>query len=149
MNRYSVTIPIIISILLLSCRSSVHFFGTPENEVDQWEAEEELIIIQSAVNALMAHPETPIIDLMTDPRVACSKGDCVMCDGDPTFAECTQKMADVPGGLITLSDNPGEAGNQVKPLTAYIEIDIAKHAYCVHPDGRTDGFLQDGTRIEY
>jgi len=107
----------------------------------------ELAEVELAVARVMAAPAPDVIDLTTDSRLACDQGGCVMCDDDPTVNECTRNMGNVPGGLITLSDNSGEGYSQVYPVSEYLDEDTTEHYYCVHADGRVEGFLEDGTNI--
>ncbi len=103
----------------------------------------ELADVELAVARVMAAPAPAVMDLTTDSRLACGQGGCVMCDDDPVLEECTRNMEE----LITLSDNPGTGSNQVYPVTEYLDKDTTEHYYCVHADGRVEGFLEDGTNI--
>lgn len=127
---------LVLSLVLVAC-------GGDDLSEEEEIAGVELWSVNLGVKKMLLDPEMPVNDLVTDMRLACGDGGCVMCDDDPTVDECTNDI----NKLITLSDNAGEGENEVEQIGRYFSKHNTSNYYCVESYGGVLGFMPDGRRI--
>ncbi len=136
----AVPVVLIITVCVTIMQPEREFIGGPEPE----SAQTELANIELSVATFMVAPDIPIYDLVADARI----GNPVIC-GPYADAEVEELSTNLAWEVYSLTQdvdslipvNPNYTGVPIQHLTDFTNANQFDNWYCVHPDGKVEGFI--------